>query len=137
MEIGFPMGNFQGTPAVDPRDHAWQDRARHDGLYLDFDVLDHQAAIRAITMRQLAEKAGIPEVTLSRARHGRRIRESTLRKLVDALRRTPVIEGAELLVAPAPTKQVGVGAPAEPARNRNRSSAKKKEVRGGTRKTSR
>jgi hypothetical protein len=82
--------------------------ARRDGLYIDFTVLDYQAAIRGVNMRQLAAKAGFPEESLSRARRGRRIRESTLRKLIGALRRIPVIEGAELLVADPPPRGASV-----------------------------
>lgn len=73
--------------------------ARRDGLHIDPGQLDHQLALRGITVRTLAERAGIPEVTLSRARHGRRIRESTLRKLTAALLEIPRLPGAELLIS--------------------------------------
>jgi len=89
---------------------------RGDGLFLNVEAFDHELAIRCITVSTLAEKAGVPEETISRVRHGtRRLRESTLRRLVDALATFPVLAGAELLVGVAP----------ESARKNNGASAKK------------
>jgi len=118
MEIGFPLGKFRRTHTV----------ARRDGLYVDVNALDHQVALRAITIRTLAKKAGIPEETLSRMRKGRRIRESTLRRLVEALRQIPILEGASLVVAAPATRDTSV-APKE-------SPAKTKEVRRASGRTS-
>jgi hypothetical protein len=105
------------------------DSPRRDGLYLDFAVLDHELAIRGVTVRIAARKAGIREESLSRSRRrGTRIRESTLRKLVDALNQLPVIPGAELLVgvAPAPaanatsTNQIAAGSTPRRSKEANR-----------------
>lgn len=55
---------------------------------------------RSITAQALAERAGIPEASLSRIRHGHGVSARTLRALADALLSFPVHEGAKLLVAP-------------------------------------
>jgi DNA-binding Xre family transcriptional regulator len=74
------------------------------GIPLDPDQLDHQLAIRAVTARQLAAKAGLAESVISRARN-HRIREGTLRKIADALLAFPVIDGVDLLIATPATKK--------------------------------
>ncbi len=72
---------------------------RRDGIHLDPARLDYQLSVRGITARTLAERAGIPEVTISRARHGRRVRESTLERLTRGLLEIPLLVGADMLVA--------------------------------------
>jgi hypothetical protein len=110
---------------------------RRDGLYLNVDALDHEVAIRAITIRTLVRKGGIPEETISRARHGRRSREATLRKLVDALKKFPILDGAEILVGVAPAKSIGVVATYPRSAQKNGSPARqKKEVRRASGRTS-
>jgi hypothetical protein len=78
---------------------------RRSGIRLDAARLDFELGRRAVTARELAETAGIPEATLSRARHGQPVRETTLRKLSDALVRTPVVVGADMLLASPPEKK--------------------------------
>jgi transcriptional regulator with XRE-family HTH domain len=69
------------------------------GIAIDRDRLDYELARRGATARQLANGAGIPEVTLSRARHGRRVTEKTFRKLAAALLEIPIVVGGDLLLA--------------------------------------
>jgi len=103
--------------------------ARRDGLYLDISVLDHEAAIRGITMRQLAKKAGVREETLSRIRRrGTRVREVTLRRLVDALKKIPILEGAELLVAVPPAKSIEIVPPVRRRSHKRNDASTKKEA---------
>jgi transcriptional regulator with XRE-family HTH domain len=78
------------------------------GVRLDAEKLDHQLALRGITARQLAERSGVPEPTISRARHGRPISESTLRRLSRALFETPLLLGADLLICD-PQKKIATG----------------------------
>lgn len=73
--------------------------ARRSGIKLDRDRLDYELSRRGVTARALAHAAGLPEATLSRARHGQPIREGTLRKLTAALVQTPLMMGADLLLA--------------------------------------
>ena len=72
---------------------------RRDGIVLDPVRFDFELARRGITAADLAAVAGVHEVSLSRARHGARIREATLRKLATALTRIPVIKGADAIIA--------------------------------------
>jgi len=69
------------------------------GVLLNNAKLSHELARRGATARQLAERAGIPEATLSRARYGRRISPTTLRRLTNALLEIPLMVGADLLIA--------------------------------------
>ncbi len=72
---------------------------RRAGVRIDADRLDYELARRGISYRQFAELSGVNETTLSRARHGYRVRESTLRRIVAAMLRTPLMPGAELLLS--------------------------------------
>jgi len=73
--------------------------ARRSGVRLDPARLDYELARRGVSARQLAEVAGISEVTLSRSRHGRPVTQGTLRELTRALLQTPLLIGADLLIA--------------------------------------
>jgi len=64
------------------------------GVRLDRAKLDYELARRGITARQLAARIGVSEVALSRARHGRCVRETTLRRIADGLRAIPELDGA-------------------------------------------
>ena len=68
--------------------------------------LDYELARRGINPRQFAELSGVNEATLSRARHGYRVRESTLRRMVAAMLKIPPMAGAELLLS-EPQKRAG------------------------------
>ena len=72
---------------------------RRVGVQLDADRLDYELGRRGLTARQLAELAGINEAILSRARHGYRITEVTLRRITVALMSQPLVMGADLLMA--------------------------------------
>lgn len=71
---------------------------RQGGVLIDVPQLDYQLGLRGISRRRLCELASIPEPTLSRACHGRPIRETTLRQLTAALLGVPLMAGGELLV---------------------------------------
>ena len=90
------------------------------GVLLDRLKLDRELALRAVDQRTLASTAGIHESVISRARHGARIDELTLRRLGDALLSLPVREGVALLLAD-PEKKTAEG----------RSSPAVEEVAGG------
>ena len=79
---------------------------RRAGVLIDADRLDHELARRGINPRQFAELSGVNETTLSRARHGYRVRESTLRRMVAAMLKIPPMAGAELLLS-EPQKRAG------------------------------
>jgi transcriptional regulator with XRE-family HTH domain len=96
--------------------------ARRGGTRLDAAQLDHQLAIRGVTQRRFSEVAGLPEVTLSQARHGRPVAARTLAKIAAALVMIPVLPGGADLLVVAPEKknaEVGQSTPAQ-------------EVAGGT-----
>jgi transcriptional regulator with XRE-family HTH domain len=84
------------------------------GVRLDAEKLDHQLGLRGITARELAERSGIPEHTISRARHGRPVNESTLRRLSTALLEIPLFRGIDLLIAEPPGMKIAGGS-ASPA----------------------
>ena len=94
---------------------------RRSGVLLDVARLDYELAIRCATQRDLARVAGLPEVTISRGRHGR-VRESTLRRITTALLEMPVLAGAELLIRKDPPRRKKTTAEG------SRSSAVKQEV---------
>jgi transcriptional regulator with XRE-family HTH domain len=60
--------------------------------------LDRELAIRGLNGRELSRLAGISAMTLSNARQGHRVRESTVRRLAVALTRVEPIPGAAALV---------------------------------------
>jgi len=82
--------------------------SRRSGVLLDVARLDYELARRGATQRDLAKIAGVPEVTISRGRHGRHLRESTLRRLTTALLEMPVLAGAELLIRNEPVAVSGI-----------------------------
>ena len=79
---------------------------RRAGVRIDADRLDYELARRGINPRQFAGLSGVNEATLSRARHGYRVRESTLRRMVAAMLKIPPMAGAELLLS-EPQKRTG------------------------------
>ena len=79
---------------------------RRAGVRIDADRLDYELARRGINTRQFAELSGVNETTLSRARHGNRVRESTLRRMAAAMLKIPPMAGAELLLS-EPQKRAG------------------------------
>lgn len=80
---------------------AQQKSTRRAGARLDADRLDRELALRALTARRFAQIASLHEVTLSRARHGHPVKESTLRRIAAALLQIPPLAGSEqLLVGP-------------------------------------
>ena len=60
--------------------------------------LRHEMDIRLLTNRQLAESAGVSNFTVSQACNGRVAKESAA-KILAALRRLPVVLGAEEALA--------------------------------------
>jgi transcriptional regulator with XRE-family HTH domain len=91
---------------------------RRSGVRLDPAKLDHELGRRGLTARRLAELSGIPEPTLSRARHGRPITERHLRALADALLTIPVLAGVDLLIS-APTNGTADNATVEQTNRRD------------------
>lgn len=79
---------------------------RRAGVRIDADRLDYELARRGINPRQFAELSGVTETTLSRARHGHRVRESTLRRIVAAMLKISPLPGADLLLS-EPQKRAG------------------------------
>jgi transcriptional regulator with XRE-family HTH domain len=72
---------------------------RNQGIRLNAASLDRQLALRGINARQLAHISGVSETAISQARNGRRrINETTLRKLTQALLACPLMLGAELII---------------------------------------
>lgn len=80
---------------------------RRAGTRLDAARLDFELGRRGLTGRRLSELSGVPEVTISRARHGRPVTERTLRKLTNALLSVPLLIGADLLIADPKEKTAG------------------------------
>jgi len=78
---------------------------RKGGVRLDPDRIDYETALRGVTQRQLAARAGVPETRISRARHGHPVSERTLRKITEALLGIPLMVGGDLLVL-APEKKI-------------------------------
>jgi transcriptional regulator with XRE-family HTH domain len=83
---------------------------RRSGITIDAERLDYEISRRGITQAELARRAGVPEPTLSHARHGRRVTNGTMRRLTTALLQIPLMVGADLLIvapetrtAPTPT----------------------------------
>ena len=66
------------------------------------DRLDRELACRGWTGSDLARAAGLSAATISAARRGGRVAPRTLRKIVEALLKAPVLAGAEELLDPIP-----------------------------------
>lgn len=78
---------------------------RRAGVRIDPDRRDYCAlARRGINSRQFAQLSGVNETTLSRARHGNRVRESTLHRIVAGMLKIPPMAGAELLLSEPPKR---------------------------------
>ncbi len=63
--------------------------------------LERELARRGWNASDLAKAAGISVATISAARHGRPVANSTLSRIADALRKAPVIAGVDDLLGPA------------------------------------
>lgn len=63
--------------------------------------LDLELARRGWNATDLARASGISVATISAARHGRPVANSTLTKIADALLKAPVIPGVDDLIWPA------------------------------------
>jgi transcriptional regulator with XRE-family HTH domain len=63
--------------------------------------LDRELARRGWNATDLAKASGISIATISAARHGRPVSNSTLCKIANALRDAPVIPGVDDLLEPA------------------------------------
>jgi predicted transcriptional regulator len=62
------------------------------------DVLRRELAVRGLTGYAFAELAGLTPETLSRILGGRPVNTSTVRAIVSALARVPVLAGADKLI---------------------------------------
>jgi len=79
--------------------------ARLAGVRIDPQRLDFELARRGLRQRELAERSGVGEVTISRARHGYAVAPATLHRLVRALADIPPLDGADLILAQPDTKR--------------------------------
>lgn len=77
-------------------------------LRLDPAKLDRELARRGISQRQFAERCGLHETAISRARR-EPVREATLRRITEGLLAIPLMPGADLLVAEPTTKKAAGG----------------------------
>ena len=97
---------------------------RRSGVKLDSARIDYELGRRGVTARRLAEASGVPEVTLSRARHGRPVTEGTLRRLTEGLLGIPLLIGADLLIAdPDKNSRQGLHTQAAATEGQKRASA--------------
>jgi transcriptional regulator with XRE-family HTH domain len=63
--------------------------------------LEHELARRGWSALDLARAARLSPATVSAARRGRRVHASTLRRMVLALHKAPIVEGLEDFLDPA------------------------------------
>ncbi|MGH8305916.1 MAG: helix-turn-helix domain-containing protein [Steroidobacteraceae bacterium] len=68
------------------------------GTLLNTERFDHELALHGVTSRRLSQLTGLHETTISRARHGRPITTATLRRIATALRKLPLLDGADLIL---------------------------------------
>jgi DNA-binding Xre family transcriptional regulator len=92
-----------GRPSIPPEPHSAR---RHvpgagavSGTRIRVDVLHIELGKRGWHASDLARAAGVSEATLSAANRGARISPRTLRKIVEALNRQPVVPRADELIA--------------------------------------
>jgi predicted transcriptional regulator len=82
---------------------------RQNPVYLNPEPLDKLVALSGMTLHEFAVSCGITPVTLSRARNGKSLRISTLRRIAVGLSRLRTLKGLEGLdivaVAPNNTTQ--------------------------------
>jgi predicted transcriptional regulator len=69
------------------------------GRQLDVRRFDYELGRRGRSAREFSQLAGITEVTLSRARHGRSVTPGTLRKITSTLLELPILPGADLVLS--------------------------------------
>lgn len=62
--------------------------------------LDRELARRGWNASDLAKASGISVATISAARHGKPVANSTLSRIADALLRAPVVPGVDDLLGP-------------------------------------
>jgi len=67
---------------------------------MDPNRLDRELARRGWNATDLAKASGISVGTISAARRGRPVSNSTLGKIAEALREAPIVEGVDLLLEP-------------------------------------
>jgi transcriptional regulator with XRE-family HTH domain len=72
-------------------------------VQLDRAQFDYELARRNLTARELSRLTGIPEPTISKARHGRRVRPGTLQRLSSALARQPITASVDIVLRPDKT----------------------------------
>ena len=65
------------------------------------DVLRRELAVRGLTGYAFAEVSGLTPETLSRLLNGRPANAATVRAIVEALARVPVLNGADRLIEAA------------------------------------
>lgn len=63
--------------------------------------LDRELACRGWSASDLARASGISAATISKARHGRPVTHTTLRRIADALVRVPTVPGVDQLLEQA------------------------------------
>lgn len=105
---------------------------RRSGVVLDREQLDYQLGLRACTSRELARRAGVHEVLLSRARHGHPITEASFRKITRALLKIPLHPGADLLLARpkgGATSSTAIASTAPAAAGQSNGAQEKKEAK--------
>ena len=68
-------------------------------MHIDPDGLRRELAMRGMTQAELAAAAGVSEATVSHAMVGRQVDYRTLRKFARALTVTPVLPGADAILA--------------------------------------
>jgi DNA-binding Xre family transcriptional regulator len=66
---------------------------------LDVGALRREMALRALTGAELASIAGISEATVSHMVNAHRVEHGTVRKVCRALMLTPVVPGADAIIA--------------------------------------
>ena len=69
-------------------------------VFISRSRLDRQLAARGLTGHELAQLAGVSPATISAARQGQPVTPRTLRKIVTALLRVPIVPGVEDLLEP-------------------------------------
>jgi hypothetical protein len=100
--------------------------SRKGGVRLSTERIDFELGRRAVTQRTVAAVAGIPALTMSRARRGQPVSERTVRRISEALVKIPLAVGADALLAEPGKRTTEASEPAsveqETSRDRGRPS---------------